>query len=111
MGNKTWSNQPGIHTPLTLTPSQTSLSYALPEPREELKVCKKWIESVLAWPSSSSSPPPFQPAGSTVIADHPACEDCDGFGCERMTVTQVVLVKELHLPLSDSYWAFGIGLI
>lgn len=72
--------------------SQTSLSYALPEPREEPKVCKKRIESTSAWPSSSSSPLPFLPAGSAAISDHPPCEDCDGFGCESVTVTQVVLV-------------------
>lgn len=69
------------------TQSQTSLSYSLPEPREEPKVCKKRIESTLAWPSSSSSPPPFLPAGSAAISDHPPCEDCDGSGCESVTVT------------------------
>lgn len=111
--NKTWSHQPGICTPLTLSSPNCSprpcwATHCL-NPEKSKKVCRKWIEWVLAWPGSSSSPPPFPPAGSTAISDHPPCEDCDGFGCESVTVTQVVLVQELHLPLPDCYWVFSIG--
>lgn len=110
MGNTTWSNHPRPLQPeQPQIQPQTSLSSTLHDLREESKVCQDWIESTLAWPSFSSSPPPLLPAGSAAAADHPPCRDWDGFGHENTTVTQVVLLQELHLPLPDSFWVFSVG--
>lgn len=88
---------------------QISLSTTLHDPREEPKVCEKWIESTLAWPSSSSSPPLLLPDGSTAASDHPPCRDWDGFGCENMIVTQAGLSSSSisHFQTFFGCWALG----
>lgn len=95
MGNTTWSNQPGICGPLTLSSPKSS-----PRPpwAPHCTVLEKsqrfvrnglnqlWLGPVLPLPHCCSCQ-----AGRAAASDHPPCRDWDGFGCENTTATQVVL--------------------